>query len=97
MLVDEEVLPAIATTSSTPPCDSAIQVTVVPPLGVSALVKTSLPALLFVDTDERPKWLLASIYDHLQYVPYYSCLNKVVDLFLTQEARLGYPTKASKS
>ena len=95
MSIDEEVPPAIPTPSSNP-CDSAIQVNVIPKLGTSALVQTSPPSLLFADEDERPSWLLTSITDHLQHSPYYLCLNKVVDLFLAQEARLGYPLKVNK-
>ena len=95
MSVDEETPPTAATPSSVG-CDSVIQTTIIPALGVLALVPTSPPALLFVDKDERPNWLLTSINEHLQHVPYYLCLSKVVDLFLTQEARLGYPPKVSK-
>ena len=93
--VDEEVFPVI-TTASGPPCDCVMQVRIVPALGTSALVQTSLPTLLLVDEDERPSWLLRSIREFLKYAPYYLCLNEVVDLFLTQEAQLGYPAKVSK-
>ena len=61
-----------------------------------ALVESLPAALLFVDEDEHPDWLTRSIKEHLQYMPYYMCLGKVVDLFLTQEARLGYPAKVIK-
>jgi hypothetical protein len=56
---------------------------------------TAGPAL--VDKDERPDWLLISVREFLRHGPYYACLGKVVDLFLAQEARLGYPAKVSKS
>ena len=95
MSVDEAVLPT-TTTPSCAKCHSVIQVKTIPALGSSALVETSPPALLFVDKDERPDWLLTSVNDHLQHTPYYLCLNKVVDLFMAQEERLGYPAKVSK-
>ena len=96
MLVDEdeEVLPATTTTPHTL-CDSTIQVKSIPTLGVSALVQTSPPTLLFIDEDERPGWLLTAVREFFDNGPYYLCLNKVVDLFLNQEARLGYPAKVS--
>ena len=93
IIVDEEVPPAVSGASS----NSAIQVEVVPALGIPALVQTPLPTLLFVDQDERPDWFIKSTNQHLQYTPYYLCLSKVVDLFFTQEARLGYPDKVRKS
>ena len=85
MIIDEEA-----------PYDSVIQVNTFPALGTTALVETSQPALLFLDEDERPHWLLMSIKEFLRHVPYYMCLGRVVDLFLAQEARLGYPAKVSK-
>ena len=91
---DEEVLPA-TTAAPGAPCDSMIQVKFIPTLGVSALVETSPPTLLFIDKDERPGWLLTAVREFLKNGPYYLCLNKVVDLFLNQEARLGYPVKVS--
>jgi hypothetical protein len=95
MSVDEEVLPTTVAGFSAP-CDSTIQVKAVPALGVSVLVQTPPPTLLFVDEDERPAWLLTSIEGLLQHAPYYLCLSKVVDLFLAQEARLSYPAKVSR-
>lgn len=92
MSVDEGVL---STTTSNVECSSAIQLRVIPALGVTTLVQTSLPALFNIDMDERPQWLLTAIHEFLQHGPYYLCLGKVVDLFLTQEARLGYPAKVS--
>lgn len=77
------------------PSDCTIQVKINPTLGIPTLVETPPPALLFQDMDVRPNWLIRSINQCLQYAPYYMCLNKVVDLFLTQEARLGYPDKVS--
>lgn len=93
----EDVPPATTTiASSCALCDSAIEVRIVPTPGTSMLVETSEPALLSVDEDERPHWLLRSINKFLRYGPYYMCLGRVVDLFLTQEARLGYLAKVSK-
>ena len=89
--IPDEILPATAAA-----CDTVIQTRLIPSLGTSGLVQTLPPALLFVDKDERPDWLMISINEYLQYVPYYTCLGKVVDLFLTQEAWLGYPVKVTK-
>ena len=94
MIIDEEAPPS--TTTSDAPYDSVIQVAIIPTLGTLALVKTSQPDLLFVDKDERPDWLIMLVDEFLWYVPYYMCLSKVVDLFLTQEGQLGYPVKVSK-
>jgi hypothetical protein len=91
VIVDEEVPPTVPGA----PSDLVIQVEVVPALGTLALVQTSPPTLLFADQDERPDWLIESARKHLQYMPYYMCLSDVVDLFFTQEARLGYPNKVS--
>ena len=91
IIVDEDVPPAIPVPGAPP--NSAIQVEVVPALGIPALIQTPLPTLLFSDQDVRPDWLLRSTRDHLQYTPYYMCLGRVVDLFLAQEVRLGYLIK----
>lgn len=93
MSIDEEVLPA----ATSAPCHSVIEVRVIPAFGTSALVETSPPALLFADVDEPPNWLLVSIKDCLRHTPYYLCLNEVVDLFLAQEARLGYLAQVRQS
>jgi len=93
MIVDEEVLPA-ATTAADAPYDSTIQVKMI--LGVPALIQSPPPALLFADKDERSNWLIRSINEHFQHTPYYMCLGEVFDLFLAQEARLGYPEKVMK-
>ena len=62
MIIDEEV-PSAASPVPDTPYDSTIQVVPVPWLGASAtaLAETSLPALLYVDKDERPDWLTRSI------------------------------------
>jgi len=91
MTVDEEVPPA---TYGAPgaPLDSMMVDEVVP--GVPGLDETPPPTLLFVDADKRPEWLIGSTIDFFKYVSYYGPLSKVVDLFFTQEANLGYPEKA---
>ena len=91
MSVDEEVLPVADTSGAL--CDSVIQVNIIRAFGTSTLVETLPPTLLYVDKDERPQWLITSIREFLQHGPYYLCLSEVVDLFLAQEARLGYPAK----
>ena len=88
---DDEGDPTVPTV----PSNHKIQVEINPALGIPVLIETPPPALLFEDTDVRPEWLVRSINNCLQYAPYYMCLSKVVDLFLTQEARLGYPTKVN--
>ena len=94
MIVDEG---GVATEAPTGPSDSSTQVEINPASGIPALVETPPPALLFQDMDVRPDWLIRSINHCLQYAPYYMCLNEVVDLFLTQEARLGYLNRVSTS
>lgn len=94
IIVDEEALPPAPVVPSAP-FDPVIQVEVVPALGIPTLVQTSSPTLLFVDQDEYPDWLIRSTKDHLQYMLYYLCLARVIDLFFTQEARLGYLDKVS--
>ena len=58
---------------------------------VQILTETEPPMLLFEDEDVCPEWLISAVNEFLQYTPYYGCLSKAIDLFLTQEARLGYP------
>ena len=92
MLVDEDSPPV------TTPCDFLITVRTGEGLApaLSALEETEYPELLFTELDVRPQWLLKSIEDFLQHGPYYSCLNKVVDLFLEQERGLSYPVRVSE-
>ena len=92
MIVDEED-PSVTPTVPGSPANTTIQAEVV--LGVAVLIETGRPSLLFVDQDERPDWLIWSANEFLQHVPYYMRLNRVVDLFFAQEARLGYPAKVS--
>jgi hypothetical protein len=94
MIVDEEEVPPASLAVPGALSDPAIQVEVV--LGVAALVQTPPPALLLADRDERPDWLIRSTNEFLKHAPYYMCLNEIVDLFFTQEAKLGYPDKVSK-
>ena len=93
MIVDDEEVPPVAPGAPSALTNSMIQTEVI--LGVSILIQTSRPALLFVDQDERSDWLIRSTDQFLQHIPYYMCLNKVVDLFFAQEARLGHPDKVS--
>ena len=59
-------------------------------LGTPYLVETP-PTLLSEDEDVRPQWLITAVNSFLRLVPYVGSLGKVVDLYLAQEARLGYP------
>ena len=68
-----------------------IEVGITPRIGTPHLVETSPPVFLFKDEDDRPQWLKTATRKFLRFVPYYGGLAKVVDLFLEQEARLGYP------
>lgn len=87
MIVDDDdpagVVPANTQTE--------IEVGILPRLGVHILTETKPPTLLFEDEDVRPEWLITAVKEFLRYTPYYGCLGKVIDLFLTQEERLGYP------
>ena len=80
---------------TTPPTQYAVATRFLPRLGVSALIESGSPALLLADEDVRPDWLLAAVGKYLRYVPYFGCLGKVIDLFLAQEASLGYPNTVS--
>jgi len=68
-----------------------IEIGILPRLGIHILTETKPPTLLFEDEEVRPEWLISAVNKFLRYAPYYGCLGKVVDLFLAQEARLGYP------
>ena len=84
---------ALAVTA--PPTQSGVETRFLPLLGVYVLTESESPTLLSVDKDVRPDWLLMVVKNHLPNVPYLGCLGKVVDLFLAQEARLGYPNVVS--
>ena len=88
MIVDDD--DPVATIPTAPPqCE--IEIGVLPRLGTRILIETEQPTLLFEDEEVRPRWLIIAVKDFLKFAPYYGRLNKVVDLFLGQEARLGYP------
>lgn len=59
-------------------------------LGDPYLIETP-PTLLSEDEDVRPQWLMTAINAFLRFVPCFGSLGKVIDLYLAQEARLGYP------
>ena len=84
---------ALAVTAA--PTQSGVETRFLPLLGVHTIVESESPALLSVDGDVCPDWLLTVTKKHLPFVPYLGCLGKVVDLFLAQEARLGYPNVVS--
>ena len=62
-----------------------------PRLGTLTLTETEAPTLLFKDDDVRPGWLMSAVKEFLRFTPYYGGLGQVIDQFLLQEARLGYP------
>lgn len=68
-----------------------VETGILPRLGIHAILETDPPTLLFEDEEVRPDWLVLAVRKFLRYIPYYGRLSKVVDLFLAQEARLGYP------
>ena len=70
---------------------TGMDVGLLPRLGTNALTETEAPSLLFEDEDVRPDWLNSAVKEFLRYTPYYGCLGEVIDQFLLQEARLGYP------
>lgn len=82
---DDPVIPA-----PTAP-QTEVETGILPRLGVHTILETAPPTLLFEDEDVRPDWLISAVRKFLRYIPYYGQLGKVVDLFLTQETRLGYP------
>jgi hypothetical protein len=66
-----------------------VEVATAPHLGTPYLVENT-PALLSEDEDVHPQWLTTAVNTFLCFVPYVGSLGKVVDLYLAQEARLGY-------
>lgn len=67
-----------------------VEIAIAPHLGTAYLTET--PAtLLSEDEDVRPQWLLTAVNSFLRLVPCVGSLGKVIDLYLDQEARLGYP------
>jgi hypothetical protein len=69
---------------------TGVEVVIAPRLGTAYLTE-SPPTLLSEDEDVRPQWLMTAINSFLHFVPYVGGLRKVIDLYLAQEARLGYP------
>ena len=74
-----------------PTSQTGIEIGTLPRLGIHTITETEPPTLLFEDEEVRPGWLISAMKEFLRYTPYYGRLGKVIDLFLTQEARLGYP------
>ena len=87
MIIDDDGPTEAAPTNA----QTGIEIGILPRLGVHILTEAEPPTLLFEDEDVRPEWLITAVKEFLRYTPYYGCLGKVVDLFLTQEERLGYP------
>ena len=83
---DNQSLP----TPNTPVGLPGVEIAIAPQLGTPYLTETP-PALLSEDEDVRPEWLLTAVNSFLRFVPCVGSLGKVIDLYLTQEARLGYP------
>jgi len=84
--------PDVSTIPTIPACRSlaGVEVAITPHLGTAYLAETP-PALLSEDEDVRPQWLTTAVNSFLRFVPCIGSLGKVIDLYLTQEARLGYP------
>lgn len=76
---------------------TGIEIGILPRLGIHTIAETEPPALLFEDEDIRPEWLVTAVKEFLRYTPFYGRLAKVIDLFLAQEARLGYPNLVMRS
>jgi hypothetical protein len=100
VIVDNaQPLPAASAVPTTPsvtahPSLAGVKVVATSCFGTPHLTQTP-PTLLSDDEDVRPQWLTTAVDDFLHFVPYIGSLGKVVDLFLTQEARLGYPALVS--
>ena len=91
---DQSTTPApdvpIVPTAPTGPSLAGVEVATIPRLGTTYLVETP-PTLLSEDEDVRPQWLITAVNSFLRFVPCIGSLGKVIDLYLAQEARLGYP------
>ena len=92
---DDQSIPptsAVPTTPATPapPVLPGVEIAITPGLGTTYLVETP-PVLLSEDEDVRPQWLTTAVNSFLHFVPCVGSLGKVIDLYLAQEARLGYP------
>ena len=96
MIVDEDqptspapAVPAMPALTNGPPL-VRVEVAIARPPGGAYLVETPA-ALLSEDEDVRPEWLMTAVNTFLRFVPCVGGLGKVIDLFLKQEARFGYP------
>ena len=90
---DQSIHPAsdVPVTPTVPIGHSAgVEVAITPHLGTPYLVETP-STLLSEDEDVRPLWLMTAVSSFLRWVPCVGSLGKVIDLYLAQEARLGYP------
>ena len=85
-------VPDISTVSTVPAGLSlpGVEIAIAPRLGTPYLVEIP-PTLLSEDEDVRPQWLITAVNSFLRFVPCVGSLGKVIDLYLAQEARLGYP------
>jgi len=81
--------PNVPTTLTTP-TPARIETATASRLGVPYIIEKP-PTLLSEDMDVRPQWLTTAVKNFLKFVPYVGGLGTVVDLYLAQEARLGYP------
>jgi len=79
-----------APTIPTGPSLPGVEVAKTPHTGAAYLVETP-PTRLSEDEEVRPGWLTTAVNSFLCVIPYFGSLGKVVDLYLAQEARLGYP------
>lgn len=87
---DQSTTPAPTPTVPTGLSLPGVEVAITPHLGTAYLIETP-PTLLSEDEDVRPQWLLTAVNSFLRFVPSVGSLGKVIDLYLAQEARLGYP------
>ena len=92
---DNQSIDPVPTTQATPaapatPALPGVETAIAPRLGTTYLVETS-PTLLSEDEDVRPQWLMTAVNSFFRFVPCIGSLGKVIDLYLAQEARLGYP------
>jgi len=90
VIVDENQSTHPAPDVPTGPSSTGVEVRTTPHSGAAYLVETP-PILLSQDEDVRPQWLITAVNTFLRFVPCVGSLGKVIDLYLAQEARLGYP------
>jgi len=75
---------------ATGPALSGVEVAIDPSLDTPYLVEIP-PTLFSEDEDVRPLWLMTAVNSFLRLLPCIGSLGKVIDLYLAQDARLGYP------